>query len=261
MAKYSAGIQYDGTSYCGWQRQSSVTTVQQVVETAISKIANEPITIFCSGRTDTGVHAIEQIIHFESKAIRDDYAWRMGCNSSMPKDVRLMWCHTTADDFHARFSATARKYQYVIHNARTQSALIRDRVCWISQKLNEHDMHQAAQFLLGENDFSGFRASGCQAKTPYRHVHNISVDKKNDFVIVTITANAFLHHMVRNIVGSLIEVGKGRQKPQWIAHLLAEKNRTKAAATALACGLYFVKVSYPKKYNLGQSQFSIDDLL
>jgi len=259
VTKFAAGIQYDGAAYCGWQRQMHSASVQQIVEEALSKIANEAVTVFCSGRTDTGVHAKEQLIHFETSAARSDYAWRMGCNSSMPKDIRVMWCHVIDDGFHARFSATARLYQYVIHNARSESALLQNKVNWVSYALNEDKMHQAAQNLVGEHDFTSFRASSCQANTPCRKVYMASVRRKNDFIFVDIQANAFLHHMVRNIVGSLIEVGKGEQEPQWIAELIELKDRKKSAVTALANGLYFIRADYPSKYHLAQTGINLDE--
>jgi len=256
MTKYAAGIQYDGFGYSGWQIQNHGNTVQTHIEEAISHIANEPVTVFCSGRTDTGVHAKEQVIHFESHAKRSDYAWRMGCNTKLPDDIRIMWCHEVEESFHARFSATARQYRYIIYNANIESALLKNRVNWVSYPLKEKLMHRAAQFLLGENDFTSFRASSCQANTPFRNIHKISVLRQDDFIFIDITANAFLHHMVRNIVGSLIDVGKEKKQPEWIKQLVLEKDRRKAGVTALANGLYFIKATYPTCYKLQQLQKS-----
>lgn len=252
MIKYVAGIQYVGSAYSGWQTQQHVLTVQQVVEEALSNIANEQVAVHCAGRTDTGVHAFEQVIHFESSAIRSDYAWRMGCNSKLPDDVRIMWCHQINDDFHARFSAIARQYRYVIYNAQAEGSLLKGRVNWLPYELNEKYMNKSAQSLLGENDFTSFRASGCQSTSPNRNVHQISVTRVKDFVFVDIEANAFLHHMVRNIVGSLIDVGRSRKPVDWMSDLLALRNRNSAGMTAAANGLYFVKAIYPEQYSLKQ---------
>lgn len=252
MTKFVAGIQYSGFSYSGWQIQKHTASVQQQLETALSHIANEAITIYCSGRTDAGVHAKEQIIHFETHAERSDYAWRMGSNTKLPDDIRVMWCHQIDPSFHARFSATARQYRYIIYNAKVESALLKNRVNWIPHLLNSAAMHGAAQALLGENDFTSFRASSCQANTPFRNIHKISVARENDFVFIDVTANAFLHHMVRNIVGSLIDVGRDRQSLAWMKSLLIKKDRSKAGVTALANGLYFMKAIYPKQYKLEQ---------
>lgn len=252
MKKYAAGIQYSGYAYSGWQMQKHADSVQKNVEAAFSKIANESVTVLCSGRTDTGVHAKEQVVHFESHANRSEYAWRMGCNSNLPEDIRVMWCHEVDESFHARFSATARQYRYVIYNAKVESALLKHRVNWIPYHLNETAMHKAAQALLGENDFTSFRASSCQSNTSFRNMHKISVTRENDIIYIDVTANAFLHHMVRNIVGSLIDVGKEKQSTQWIADLLNQKDRSKAGVTALANGLYFVRAIYPNDFKLKQ---------
>ncbi len=260
MSKYVAGIQYEGLAYYGWQTQKHSLSVQQVAENAFSKVANEPISIFCSGRTDTGVHAKEQVVHFESEAQRSDYAWRMGCNTHLPNDVRVLWCHPIEDSFHARFSALSRQYRYVIYNHKAESALLKNRVTWIPYSLDEEKMHLAAQVLIGEHDFSSFRASGCQSNTPFRNVHYVTVTRQRDFVLIDIKANAFLHHMVRNIVGSLIEIGRERKPVIWMENLLDEKNRVKAGVTAPALGLYFMQANYPEHYNLKQQSTNFDIL-
>lgn len=251
--KYAACIEYDGTPYKGWQRQSHAPSVQEEVEKALSQLADHSIDINCAGRTDSGVHAIGQVIHFESDALRDEKAWRMGCNTNLPDDIALRWIQPVSDDFHARFSATSRTYRYIILNQKTRPALLQNRVYWHSlqkQPLDEVRMHQAAQYLLGENDFSSFRAAGCQAKHAMRFMESITVSRSGDFVYVDIKANAFLHHMVRNIVGSLLEIGSGEKPPEWFAELLSLKDRNQAGATALACGLYFVSVDYPTEFDL-----------
>ncbi len=252
MAIYAAGIEYIGTAYSGWQRQQAVPSVQQFVEEAFSQVADESIKVGCAGRTDTGVHAKEQVIHFESQAKRSDYAWRMGCNTHLPKDIRVLWCHQVKHSFDARFSALSRSYRYVIHNALSESALLKNRVNWVPYALNVEKMNTAAQYLVGENDFTSFRASGCQSNTPFRNIIKIGVLREHDLIFVDITANAFLHHMVRNIVGSLIEVGREKKAPEWIAELLSLKNRSLAGVTALGCGLYFERVTYPDEFKLQQ---------
>ncbi len=251
--KYAACIEYDGTPYKGWQRQGHAPSVQAEVEKALSKLANHAIDISCAGRTDSGVHGLGQVIHFESDAKRDEKAWRMGCNTNLPDDVALRWIQPVSEDFHARFSATARTYRYIILNQKTRPALLHNRVYWHylnDQALDENGMNQAAQYLLGENDFSSFRAAGCQAKHAMREVQFIQVSRQGDYLYVDIRANAFLHHMVRNIVGSLLEVGSGAKPPEWFAELLALKDRNQAGVTAVACGLYFVSVEYPAEFNL-----------
>lgn len=251
--KYVACIEYDGTPYKGWQRQSHAPSVQEEVEKALSQLANHSIDINCAGRTDSGVHALGQVIHFESDAERDEKAWRMGCNTNLPDDIALRWIQPVNDDFHARFSATARTYRYIILNQKTRPALLQNRVYWhhlLNQPLDEFKMHQAAQHLLGENDFSSFRAAGCQAKHAMRFMQSITVSRSCDFIYVDIKANAFLHHMVRNIVGSLLEIGSGEKPPEWFAELLHLKDRNQAGITAIASGLYFVSVDYPAEYVL-----------
>lgn len=246
--KYAACIEYDGTPYCGWQRLSHAPSVQAEVESALSKVANHRIDLTCAGRTDSGVHALGQIIHFESDADRDEKAWRMGCNTNLPDDIVLRWIQPAKVDFHARFSALSRRYRYIISNHKTRPAILNNKVCWFRDALNEKIMQQAANYLLGENDFSSFRAAGCQAKHAMRELQQISVTRDGDFIYIDIVANAFLHHMVRNIVGSLFEVGNGGRSPEWFAELLEIKDRTRAGITAPANGLYFVSVEYPEKF-------------
>ena len=248
--KYTACIEYNGTAYCGWQRLSHAPSVQEDVEKALSSVANHDVTINCSGRTDSGVHAIGQIIHFESDAIRDEKAWRMGCNTNLPDDIVLRWIQPIDESFHARFSALSRRYRYIILNHKIRPALLNNKVCWYRDSLDEKQMQQAANLLLGENDFSSFRASGCQAKHAMRELQEITVTRDGKFVYVDIIANAFLHHMVRNIVGGLFEVGDGRRGAEWFSELLDVKDRTQGGVTAPACGLYFVSVEYPAEFGL-----------
>lgn len=248
--KYAACIEYDGTAYFGWQRLSHGPSVQTEIESAISKVANHSVQLTCAGRTDSGVHAIGQVVHFESDAERDEKAWRMGCNTNLPDDIVLRWIQPVDEEFHARFSALSRRYRYIILNQKTRPALLNNRVCWFRDSLNETVMQQAAEYLYGENDFSSFRAAGCQAKHAMRELQEIKVSRDGDFIYVDIVANAFLHHMVRNIVGSLFEVGTGEQSPEWFADLLDIRDRTQAGVTAPASGLYFVSVEYPDIFGL-----------
>lgn len=248
--KYAACIEYDGTDYCGWQRLKHNPSVQEEVEKALSSVANHEIDLTCAGRTDSGVHGIGQIVHFESDAIRNEKAWRMGCNSNLPDNIALRWIQPIDDSFHARFSATARCYRYIILNHPIRPALLNNKVCWYRDVLDESLMQDAALRLLGENDFSSFRASGCQAKHAMRELQKIEVSRDGRYVYIDIIANAFLHHMVRNIVGSLFEVGTKRKSPEWFTELLSLKDRTQAGITAPASGLYFVSVKYPAEFDL-----------
>jgi len=250
MTKYAACIEYDGTNYCGWQRLSHAPSVQEEVEKALSFVANHKIDVTCAGRTDSGVHAIGQVIHFESDANRTEKGWRMGCNANLPDNIVLRWLKPIETEFHARFSATSRRYRYIILNHPIRPALLNKKVCWYRDPLNEELMNKAATLLLGENDFSSFRASACQAKHAMRDLQEISVSREGKYVYIDIVANAFLHHMVRNIVGSLFEVGTGLKPVKWFSELLDLKDRTQAGITAPACGLYFVSVDYPEAFEI-----------
>jgi tRNA pseudouridine38-40 synthase len=251
------GVEYLGTRYCGWQRQSHSPSVQQHIEQALSRVANHPVSVYCAGRTDTGVHATGQVIHFESHNDRPEKAWRMGGNAHLPDDIAIQWAKQVSDDFHARFSALSRRYRYVILNAPARPAVLSGQVTWIRESLNETSMHQAAQYLLGEQDFSSFQAASCQSPTPFRNVFKVSVERKNEFVVIDITANAFLHHMVRNIAGSLIEVGRGNRPAEWLLELLELRDRTRAAPTAAPDGLYFIQANYPAHYGLPKRSSSL----
>ncbi|WP_019210695.1 tRNA pseudouridine(38-40) synthase TruA [Yersinia massiliensis] len=248
--KIALGIEYNGSRYFGWQRQQEVTSVQACLEAAVSKVANEPIGVFCAGRTDAGVHATGQVVHFVTTAVRKDAAWTMGVNSHLPPDIAVRWVKTVDEDFHARFSATARRYRYIIFNHRYRPAVLAQGVTHCHMPLDAEKMEQAAQCLLGENDFTSFRAVQCQSRTPWRNVKHIKVTRHGAYIVVDIKANAFVHHMVRNIVGSLIEIGAGNQDINWMAELLALKDRSRAAATAKAEGLYLVSVDYPEHFAL-----------
>lgn len=252
--KIALGIEYDGSRYFGWQRQQNVASVQQELETALSKIANAPCEVFCAGRTDAGVHGTGQVVHFETESVRPMQSWCFGTNANLPADIAVRWAVEVPDEFHARFSATARRYRYVIYNHKLRSAILPKGISHYYHPLDAEKMHQAGQYLLGENDFSSFRAAQCQSHTPWRNVHHLNVWRQQDYVIVDIQANAFVHHMVRNIVGSLIEVGLGKQPPEWIGWLLAQRDRTLAAATAHAEGLYLVDVTYPEEFGIPKNR-------
>ncbi len=248
--RYALSVEYEGRNYFGWQRQKDVVSVQQTVECALSKIANENISVVCAGRTDTGVNATNQIIHFDTNNPRKNVAWTLGVNAKLPFDIAIKWAQPVSETFHARFSAIARRYRYVIYNSPYRPAIMAQGLSFCPHALNEKLMHQAAQILVGENNFDSFRTVHCQAHSPIRTVHHCNVSRQGNFVIIDIKANAFLHHMVRNIAGSLIRVGREIEKVQWIAEVLAAEDRTVAGMTAPAGGLYFVDVEYPSEFNL-----------
>ncbi len=250
VRRYAAILQYNGADFCGFQRQKHSPSVQQELEKALSYVANTAVIIHCAGRTDTAVHASHQVIHFDTAVERTGYSWVQGANSQLPDSISLIWADAISHDFHSRFSAGARTYRYVIDNSATRPAIMADAVTWFKKPLDILLMQQACQYLLGEQDFSAFRGSGCQSNSPYRNVHKANVFRRGNLVIFEITANAFLLHMVRNIVGSLLEVGTARQQPLWIQTLLAQGDRCKSAATAAPHGLYLVAVDYPAKFGL-----------
>ena len=224
--------------------------MQCQLERALSSVAAAPVRAHCAGRTDTGVHGFAQIIHFDTPVVRSCKAWVLGANANLPFDVRVHWAVPVAPEFHARFSAVARRYRYVIANTLIRPALLHRQLTWQRRPLDELAMREATLCLPGEQDFSAFRAASCQSRTPMRNVHSITVLRHGDLIVVDIKANAFLHHMVRNIVGSLVAVGTGRKEPGWVAQLLAGRDRTVAADTAPPHGLYLVDVEYPSKSGL-----------
>lgn len=249
--KFAAQVEYLGTHYHGWQRQQSgVVTVQSVVEAALSSVANEPVAVHCAGRTDTGVHALGQVIHFSPTVVRKPYNWLKGSNTFLPDDVRLVWVVPVAEDFHARFSATARAYEYWIDNRQVQSVQYRQDHTWVQSRLDADAMHEAGQYLLGEQDFSAFRAVTCQSVSPFRHVSALSVTRHGDRLCIAVTANAFLHHMVRNIAGVLLAIGQGVQPPVWAKQVLLSRDRTQGGVTAPPTGLRLVRVAYPGQFQL-----------
>jgi tRNA pseudouridine38-40 synthase len=243
--RLAAGVEYDGSGFYGWQRQRQSPTVQACVEQALSRVANEPITVHCAGRTDTGVHALCQVIHFDTNARRSERAWVLGANTGLNSGASLLWVRAVDTDFHARFSATRRRYHYRIINRWVRPAIDRDRVAWIRVPLDADRMQRAAQDLVGEHDFSSFRAVGCQARSPVRTIHHVEVVRRDCEIGIDIEANAFVYHMVRNIAGCLIAVGQGKQEVDWIKTLLAARDRTRAGPTAPAQGLFFMQAEYP----------------
>ena len=248
--RIALGIEYDGTDFHGWQRLSHGPSVQATVEAALSKVADEAVEVICAGRTDAGVHASCQVVHFDTNAERSPRGWALGASSNLPASVAVLWAKPVGDHFHARFSALARRYRYTILNRPVRAALAARHVAWERVPLAAEAMHAAAQALVGENDFSAFRTIACQARTPMRCVHEISVQREDDRVIVEIQANAFLHHMVRNIVGSLLLVGRGEQPRAWIARLLEGRNRDVAGPTASPQGLTLLAPRYAADFGL-----------
>lgn len=247
LQRIAMTVEYDGSEFNGWQLQrgSSARSVQGVLEKAIGEVANTPLRIYCAGRTDTGVHATGQVIHFDSPNVREPRSWLLGCNANLPDTVAVRTAQPVEDTFHARFSALSRRYRYLILNRHVRPALAPRCLTWIRQPVDVEAMHNEAQALLGEQDFSSFRAAACQSSTPMRQVDFIKVSRSGSLVVVDIQANAFLHHMVRNIVGALLAVGRGRMDSGGVAELLALRDRTRAPATAPANGLYLVQVNYP----------------
>ena len=251
MSRVALGLEYAGAEFNGFQRQASAAnTVQARLEEALSSVANEAISLVCAGRTDAGVHATAQVVHFDTFAQRPEKAWVLGTNTKLPDAIRVLWAKSVDPVFHARFSATKRRYRYVIRCARVRSAILGRQVTHCSDWLDIEAMHAAAQSLIGEHDFSAFRASQCQAASPVRTIEFIRWQRSGDLLCMDIQANAFLHHMVRNIVGSLMEIGRGRRPVAWLAELLAGGDRRLAAPTASPWGLYLCDVSYPECFQL-----------
>lgn len=250
MTRIAVGLEYEGTRYAGWQSQRSGDTVQVLAEGALSKVAAETVSLVCAGRTDAGVHARGQVAHFDTAASRTTRAWILGANSELPRDVSISWARPVPPHFHARYSAQARTYRYLIFNRASRSGLLGSRATWVHRSLDVERMAQAAAALEGEHDFSAFRAAQCQAKSPIRRMERLTVARQGDWLVIEATANAFLHHMVRNIAGLLIRIGKGDAVPSWAAEVLAGRDRRLSAATAPADGLYLWRVRYPQAFAL-----------
>lgn len=244
MPRIALGIEYDGSAFSGWQTQLHATGVQAVLEAALSKVADHPVEVVAAGRTDAGVHASMQVVHFDTTATRSERGWMLGGNSNLPQHISVLWAREVPEVFHARYSAQARSYRYLILNRRPRPAIAFDRVCWIREPLDAALMHDTAQVLLGEHDFSSFRAAECQARTPIRNLYEIKVQRHCEVLILDVTANAFLHHMVRNIAGTLIAVGLGERPAAWVSEVLAVRDRRLGGVTAVPQGLYLVGVRY-----------------
>lgn len=248
--RIALGLEYDGSAFAGWQWQMGKRTVQAVVEAAVSRVAASELRVVCAGRTDAGVHAVGQVVHFDTDARRTSYSWLMGCNSNLPEDVRVLWVREVPVEFHARYSAVARFYRYVILNRPMKSALSRRQVTWHHAPLAVEPMRRAAAHLIGEHDFSSFRAQDCQSRSPNRYMHFIHVEREGDRVVIGLCANAFLHHMVRNIAGVLMDIGAGKHAPEWALDVLQARHRSAGAATAPADGLYLAAIRYPDRFGL-----------
>jgi tRNA pseudouridine38-40 synthase len=253
VTRWAAGLEYQGTHYSGWQWQQDARSVQQEVERVLSKVADHPVKVTAAGRTDAGVHAMNQVIHFDSDAARAPHAWLFGANSQLPADIGLRWVQATTDAFHARYGATSRRYRYVMFSSRARSALLDKRACWLKERLDAAAMQRGAQALVGQHDFSAFRDSDCQAPTPIRTVHSIVVREAGEFTFFDVRANAFLHHMVRNIAGVLMAIGLRKQPETWAQAVLETRQRALGGVTADAGGLYFIGPEYPAEFGLPPS--------
>lgn len=249
--RWALTLEYCGTHFSGWQVQADQSTVQQSLELALFEIAGQPIRVTAAGRTDTGVHATSQVVHFDAPVERRQNAWLRGVNSFLPNSIAVLDARAVSEEFHARFSAQGRHYRYVLLNRAIRPAVLDGRVGWYHSELDCDRMHEAAQLLLGEHDFSSFRAALCQAKTPVKCLYRLDVQRQGDVIIFDLHANAFLHHMVRNLVGCLIQIGKGSQPPAWIVDVLAARSRSVAAPTFMPDGLYLTGVDYPEKFGVG----------
>ena len=248
--RWLLGLEYLGNQYHGWQRQSHAKSIQGTLESVLSTVCDEAIEVTCAGRTDAGVHATAQYVHFDCHKERPEKAFLKGVNTLLPNDISVFHVQKVSEDFHARFSAQFRTYLYIIHNNPVPRAVSNGRVTHFQYPLDALLMHEAAQSLLGEQNFSAFRSAHCQSHSVHRFMREIAVTREQDLILVKITANAFLHHMVRNIVGSLIEVGQAKQSVEWLSELLASEDRTIAGATAPSEGLYLVNVEYQEQYEI-----------
>jgi tRNA pseudouridine38-40 synthase len=248
--RIAMGVEYDGSGFRGWQLQDEVRTVQDQLERAIGKVADHHVRVHCAGRTDAGVHALEQVIHFDTKARRSERSWILGTNVNLPPDINVLWARPVGSEFHARFCATGRHYCYLILLRPTRSSLMRDRAVWVHRALDLDRMRQAAADLVGEHDFSSFRALGCQARSPIRRVHYLSLERRGRVLELRVGANGFLHHMVRNIAGVLMAVGCSDEPISWVRELLEVRDRTRGGVTAPPQGLYLMGADYPERFGL-----------
>ncbi len=259
--RIAVGIEYEGSAYCGWQIQSDAPSVQAALETALSRVADESIGLICAGRTDAGVHAHAQVAHFDTAAVRSAHAWLLGANTYLPRDISVRWVRTVPGHFHARYSALARTYRYLILNRSARSALAAGRALLVHQPLDVAAMDQGARWLIGEHDFGAFRSSQCQSNSPVRQVLALQLRRSGDWISIDVTANGFLHHMVRNIVGLLLTIGQGRAPPERAREQLRSRSRCLGEATAAAHGLYFWRVEYPAAFWLPQFEPSTDSAM
>ncbi|OGT27191.1 MAG: tRNA pseudouridine(38-40) synthase TruA [Gammaproteobacteria bacterium RIFCSPLOWO2_02_FULL_42_14] len=248
--RIAMALSYDGANYHGWQHQEAVSSIQQKVEQALMRVANHEVTVMCAGRTDAGVHATAQVVHFDTEANRNEHAWVFGVNSNLPHDISALWAREVPKDFHARHCALSRTYRYLLCTQPVRPGIFRKSVSWTYKSLDLECMRMAAEYLIGEHDFSAFRASGCQAQHAVRTIHALHIEKQGQMIVFEVKANAFVLHMVRNIVGVLVTIGQGDRDPHWALAVLNSRDRTKAALTAQPNGLYLVNVEYPANFNL-----------
>jgi tRNA pseudouridine38-40 synthase len=254
--RIALGVEYDGSRFCGWQTQPSGCGVQDQLETALRSIARAPVETVCAGRTDAGVHALGQVVHFDTDVERPLSAWVRGSNAGLPAGLAVLWAREVAADFHARYSARRRSYRYLLLNRDVRPALAHGRIGWFHLPLDIARMREAAALIVGEHDFSAFRSSECQARSPVRTLHSVDIERHGEYVMFDFCANAFLHHMVRNLVGALVYVGKGKHGPEWISHVLDSRDRAKAAPTFDASGLYLMRVEYDSVLQLPRQMSS-----
>jgi tRNA pseudouridine38-40 synthase len=248
--RVAAILEYDGSHFAGWQRQESVRSVQECVEEALTNVADEPIHVIVAGRTDAGVHALAQVIHFDTSATRNEYSWVRGVNSNLADDIAFLWAGPVNDGFHARYSATGRFYHYVILNRPIRPTYLARRVSWEYRLLDAAVMQQAANYLVGTHDFTSFRATECQARSPVRELRSLEIARHGEFVHIRACANAFLQHMVRNIAGVLMTIGAGEREPEWAREVLEARDRTAGGVTGPAEGLYLTEIEYPAEFKL-----------
>lgn len=256
LSRYALCVEYAGAAYRGWQTQKEkdVPSIQETVEKALSKIANQPVKVICAGRTDACVSGTYQIIHFDTSAERPDRAWVMGTNTQLPDDICIRWAKRVDDSFHARFSAMERRYRYLIYTSQVKPALLSTGVTWTHKELDLSRMQEAANYLIGKHDFTSYRAIACQANSPVRHVKAMDLYSAGDLIVIDVRANAFLHHMIRNFAGVLMTIGAGEAEPLWAQQVLDARDRSQGGVTAPPYGLYFVDVKYPEKYDLPKSE-------
>ena len=248
--RIALGIEYNGSAYCGWQYQDHSPSIQDKVEKALAHVANHDVRVICAGRTDTGVHAYCQVVHFDTEAKRPDHSWVFGANTKLPGDITVLWAKEVDENFHARFSATSRTYRYVLLNRRVRPGLLNSRVSWDYRPLDLQRMQEAASHLVGEHDFDSYRAVACQAHSPVRTLKRLEITQSGDLFVFELEANGFLHHMVRNIVGVLMTIGAGEAEPIWSKEVLEKRDRTQGGITAPPDGLYFVAVQYPEEFEI-----------